>query len=67
MIKIYQLYNSFLTKQKKLNKLIITIILISNGYNLLQSLTASESYIDLDTIGLPWLYFLTYKFPFDLY
>lgn len=67
MIKIYQLYNSFLTKQKKLNKLIIIIILISNGYNLLNTLTSSEAYIDMDVIGLPWLYFLGWKLANKLF
>ena len=59
MMKIYELYYNYFLLKKKINKMIIIGCIIHDGYFLISHLI-NDVEIDLDTIGLPWLYFLLY-------
>ena len=60
MIKFYELYNTFWNRQKKINRYLIIIILVLNGYCLFGTLK-TEAQIDMDALAKPWIYFLVWK------
>ena len=66
MIKLYELYYHFFNIQKKLNQKLLIAIWIHDGYFLLDTLM-NELPIDIDLIGMPWIYFGLWKLTLYLF
>lgn len=61
MIKIYELYYKFYLSQKKINRLFKIGVFIHEAYFLLETLL-NDNPIDIDLIGMPWIYFFIWIF-----
>lgn len=59
MIGLYELYYNFFLSQKKIKKIFIIGSIAHDGYFLINTLL-NEIPIDIDTIGMPWIYFLIF-------
>lgn len=56
MIRIYELYYKFFLSQKRINRLFKTGVIIHDVYFLIETLL-NDLPIDIDLMGLPWIYF----------